>query len=73
VKNWQIILISILITLAIGGTAICFLCGGIVRTPGVIEQQIANQRPDLDKLSVIRAFFPAHFEDTLRWKAQRCG
>lgn len=64
-KIWQIMLISMLITLAIGGTYL-FSVWRQRQNPGVIEQQIANQRPDLDKLAVMRAFFPAHFEDTLR-------
>jgi hypothetical protein len=65
VKNWQIILISILITLAIGGGYL-FSVWRHRQEPGVIEQQIARQRPDLDKLSVIRRLFPSHFEDTLK-------
>jgi hypothetical protein len=65
VKTWQKMLISFLITLAIGGTYL-FSVWRQRHTPGVVEQQIANQRPDLDKLAVMRAFFPAHFEDTLR-------
>jgi len=65
VKNWQIILISILITLAIGGGYL-FSVWRHRQDPGVIGQQIARQRPDLDKLSVIRSLFPSHFEDTLQ-------
>jgi len=65
VKNWQIILISILITLAIGGGYL-FSVWRHRQDPGVIGQQIANQRPDLDKVSVIRSIFPSHFEDTLQ-------
>ena len=64
-KTWQKMLISFLITLAIGGTYL-FSVWRQRQNPGVVEQQIANQRPDLDRLAVMRAFFPAHFEDTLR-------
>ena len=64
-KTWQILLLSMLITLAIGGTYL-FSVWRQRQNPGVVEQQIANQRTDLDKLAVMRAFFPAHFEDTLR-------
>ena len=64
-KTWQILFLSMLITLAIGGTYL-FSVWRQRHTPGVVEQQIANQRPDLDRLAVMRAFFPAHFEDTLR-------
>jgi hypothetical protein len=65
VKNWQIILISILITLTIGGGYL-FSVWRHRQDPGVIGQQIASQRPDLDKVSVIRSIFPSHFEDTLQ-------
>ena len=64
-KNWQIIPISILITLTIGGSYL-FSVWRHRQNPGVIAQEIANQRPDLDKLSVIRSIFPSHFEDTLK-------
>ena len=64
-KNWQIILISILITLTIGGGYL-FSVWRHRQDPGVIGQQIASQRPDLDKVSVIRSIFPSHFEDTLQ-------
>jgi hypothetical protein len=65
VKNWQIMLISILITLAIGGGYL-FSVWRHRQDPGVIEQQIAQQKPDLDRVSVIRSIFPSHFEDTLQ-------
>jgi hypothetical protein len=65
VKNWQKMLISILITLAIGGGYL-FSVWKQRQNPGVIAQKIARQRPDLDKVSVIRALFPSHFEDTLQ-------
>src|ERR1035437_2767654 len=58
-------LISILITLAIGGIYL-FSVWRQRQIPGVIEQQIANQRPDLDKLAVMRAFFPAHLRGKRR-------
>ena len=64
-KNWQIILISILITLTIGGGYL-FSVWRHRQDPGVIGQQIASQRPDLDKVSVIRSIFPSHCEDTLQ-------
>lgn len=64
-KNWQIMLISIFITLAIGGGYL-FSVWKQRQNPGVIEQNIARQRPDLDKVSVIRKLFPSYFEDTLQ-------
>ena len=64
-KTWQIMLISILITLAIGGGYL-FSVWRHRQDPGVIAQQIAHQRPDLDKVSVIRSIFPSHFQDTLQ-------
>ena len=64
-KNWQIMLISILITLAIG-VGYLFSAWRQRQNPGVIGQKNTGQRLDLDKVAVIRKLFPAHFEDTLQ-------
>jgi hypothetical protein len=65
VKTWQKILISMLITLAFCG-AYLFSVWRQRQNPGVIGQNDARQTRNMDNLVVMRAFFPMHFEDTLR-------
>ncbi len=64
-KAWHKVLISILVTLTIGGV---YLSSVWIRriNPGVIPQDNARQILSKDDLVVMREFFPAHFEDTLR-------
>ena len=64
-KNWQKALIVTLITLTIGGIYL-FTVWQRRRNPGVIPQANARQTLSLDQLAVVRKFFPARFEDTLR-------
>jgi hypothetical protein len=65
VKVWKIVLIPTLITLAIGGLYL-FSVWKQRQNPGVIGQDDASQNLSQDDLAVVRAFSPAHFEDTLR-------
>jgi len=64
-KTWQKILISLLITLTIGGIYL-----GIVwrrrQAPGVIPKDDSRLILNKDDLVVMREFFPSHFDDTLR-------
>ena len=64
-KTWQKMLISMLITLAIGGTYL-FSVWRHRQNPGVIPQDNTRQTLSKDDLVVMREFFPMHFEDTLR-------
>ena len=64
-KTGQKILISILITLTIGGIYL-FSVWRHRQNPGVIGQPDSSQTLSQDELVVMRAFFPVHFEDTLR-------
>jgi hypothetical protein len=64
-KIWQKALLSLLITLAIGGVYL-FSVWLHRRNPGVISQDNAGQTLSKDDLVVMREFFPAHFESTLR-------
>jgi len=65
VKTWQKMLISMLITLAIGG-AYLFSVWRHRQNPGVMPQDNTRQTLIKDDLVVMREFFPMHFEDTLR-------
>jgi hypothetical protein len=65
VKTWQKMLISMLITLVIGG-AYLFSVWRHRQNPGVIPQDNTRQTLSKDDLVVMREFFPMHFEDTLR-------
>ncbi len=64
-KNRKFILISVLITLILGG-------GYLIsvwlhrRDPGMVRQTAPSQTVSKDDLVVMRAFFPSHFEDTLQ-------
>lgn len=64
-KTWQKILVSMAVTLAIGG-AYLFSVWRQRQNPGVIPQDNARQTLSQDELVVMREFFPMHFEDTLR-------
>jgi len=64
-KHWQKILIPTLITLLIGGGYL-YSVWRHRQNPGVIPNADAGQTLSKDDLAVVRAFFPAHFEDTLR-------
>ena len=64
-KIWQKILISVLITLMIGGIYLGIVWKGR-QNPGVVPQDNAHQTLSKDDLVVMREFFPSHFEDTLR-------
>ena len=64
-KTWQKILISMLITLTIGGIYL-FSVWRHRQNPGAIGQPDASQTLSQDDLAVMRAYFPVHFEDTLR-------
>jgi hypothetical protein len=64
-RAWKIVVIPTLLTLAVG--AIYLLSVWKHRqNPGVIAEKDASEPVDQDNLVVMRAFFPAHFEDTLR-------
>jgi hypothetical protein len=65
VKTWQKILISILITVSIGG-AYLFSVWKHRQDPGVIGREAATRKLSGDELAVVRMLFPAHFDDTLR-------
>jgi hypothetical protein len=65
VKNRQIVLISLLVTLTVGGIYLLSVWRHR-QNPGVIPQDNARQTLSKDDLVVMREFFPAHFEDTLR-------
>lgn len=64
-KSWQLILISLLITLSICG-AYLFSVWRERQDPGEIARVNARQVLSQDELAVVRQFFPMHFEDTLR-------
>jgi hypothetical protein len=65
VKTWQKILIITLISLVIGGIYLLSVWKHR-QNPGVIGQTGASQTVNKDDLAEVRAFFPAHFEDTQR-------
>jgi len=65
VKIWQKVLISLLVTLTIGGIYL-FSVWRHRQNPGVIPQNDASQTLSKDDLVVMREFFPSHFDDTLR-------
>jgi len=64
VKTWQKILISTLVTLAIGGIYLLSVWKHR-RDPGVIGRQEASQQVNMDDVAVVRSLSAAHFEDTL--------
>jgi len=65
VKIWHKVLISLLITLTIGGIYL-FTVWKHRQNPGVVPQNDASQTLSKDDLVVMREFFPSHFDDTLR-------
>jgi len=65
VKNWKMLLVPTLITLAICGLYL-FSVWKHRQNPGVTERKEAGPSVSEDELAVVREFFPAHFEDTLR-------
>jgi hypothetical protein len=70
VKTWQKILIPTLISLAIGGGYLFYVFKQR-QNPGVIPQSDASQTLSKDDLAVVRAFFPAHYEDLQRLEGTR--
>ncbi|MGA9669370.1 MAG: hypothetical protein WBQ94_09190 [Terracidiphilus sp.] len=64
-KTWKVIIATTVITLAVGGTYL-FIVFKHRANPGVIGQNDASQTMSKDDLAVVRAFFPAHFEDLQR-------
>ena len=64
-KPWKIFLIPTLITLTIGGIYM-FSVWKQRQNPGAIGHNHASQTLSKDDLVVMRAFFPAHFEDLQR-------
>src|SRR5271166_4431225 len=64
-KAWKVIVFSTLITLAIGGIYL-FSVWKHRQDPGIIAKSDSNDTLSKDDLAVVRAFFPQHFEDTLR-------
>jgi hypothetical protein len=65
VKTWKMVLISTLITLAIGGVYL-FSVWRQRQNPGVIPHQQAAETLSKDDLVVMRAFSPAHYADLER-------
>jgi hypothetical protein len=65
VKNWKFILISMLVTLSICG-AYLYSVWRQRQDPGEVARVNARRTLSQDELAVVRAFFPVHFEDTLR-------
>jgi hypothetical protein len=62
VKHWKIVLISTLITLAIGGLYLLSVWRHR-RDPGVIGKQNAEQAETMDDVAIVRMEFQQHFED----------
>jgi hypothetical protein len=62
-KTWQKILISILVTLAIGGIYL-FTVFEHRRNPGVIPRESAEQQLTPDDVAVVRMMFMTTFQDT---------
>jgi hypothetical protein len=62
-KTWKVILVSTLVTLAIGGVYL-FSVWKHRQNPGVIGQQSgAGEMQSLDDVAVVRILSPAHFDD----------
>jgi hypothetical protein len=64
-KTWKVVLISTLITLAIGGIYL-FSVWKHRQEPGVTRPSDATQTLSLDDLVVMRSYFPQHFDDLER-------
>jgi hypothetical protein len=65
VKAWQKILLSMLVVLTIGGIYLLSVWRHR-QNPGVIPRDNGRQTLSKDDLVVMREFYPARFEDTLR-------
>lgn len=63
-KTWQKMLISTLMTLAIGGIYLFFVWMHR-HNPGVIDRKSENRNLSADDLAVVRMEFQQHFDDTL--------
>jgi hypothetical protein len=70
VKTWQKFLISILIPLTIAGSYL-FYVWKQRQYPGVSPRSQARQPISQDDLAVVRAFFPAYFDDLQRLAGTR--
>ena len=64
-KTWKVVVVSTLLTAAIGGIYLFFVFKQR-QNPGVVPQTDASQTLTRDDLAVVREFFPVHFEDTQR-------
>lgn len=65
-KTWQKVLLSFLVTLSIGGVYL-FSVWKHRQDPGILgRDDTKDQKLSSDDLAVVRMFFPAHFEDTLK-------
>lgn len=64
-KTWQKFVYPTVLTLTIGGGYL-YSVWRHRQEPGAIRQADASQTLSKDDLAVVRAFFPAHFEDTER-------
>lgn len=63
-KAWKIILISTLITLAIGGIYL-YTVWRHRQNPGIVGKESAEQATTMDDVAVVRMEFQQHFEDLL--------
>src|SRR5579863_7537346 len=63
--TWKIVAVITLLSLAVGGIYL-FTVFEHRQSPDVTAQNHASQTSNNDDLAVVRAFFPAHFEDTQR-------
>jgi hypothetical protein len=69
-KTWQKALIPTLIVLIIGGGYLFYVFKQR-QNPGIVPQTDASQTLSKDDLAVVRAFFPAHFDDLQRLEGTR--
>jgi hypothetical protein len=65
VNTWKKILIPVVISFAIAGSYLFYVFKQR-QNPGVIPQSQASQPINKDDLAVVRAFFPAYFDDLQR-------
>jgi hypothetical protein len=64
-KTWQKALIMTLITLTIGGSYLWYVFEQR-RNPGVIGQESAEPKRDMDDVAIVRFYMPTTFDDTKR-------
>lgn len=64
-KPWKVILVSTLVTLALGG-AYLFVVWRHRQNPGVAGQQAPAEQLTQDDVAIVRAFTPQHYEDLAR-------